>query len=531
MKHTFDAEIFTAFDDGVEVEQEAQPAAPTTFTLLKYGRNPYTIDGEDGEFDLDENDAQKIVDDFGKRGKDLVVDYDHATIKKDVSSEGKAPASGWIKAMRVTPSGIEVDTSWTDKAKSHIGNKEYRYHSAVIQFDRKTKRPKAIQSVALTNHPAIHGSEALIAANDHSNKAKGAEMDQELLQFAQECAENIGKLKTVLSRAFNDLAEKAKTEEEIKAFNDAKSKMLALADDGMDMTSESESEETAEVDEIGELIKWIDGRISEMDSEKDADKIAAYEEAKKIVSEFKGAEKPEGETVIVAQETTPEASTETAPPESDVGFSDIGMMLGLSDTSDKGKIKEQIVALNDYKSRTEKFLQLQNAKSLDDLAMRIVTLEAEKRAKAVEAQTTIALSDAKVAVEKAMLLGTLVENQRAWAEDFATRDLKAFNDFIGSVPMTMRSPVPASIALSDTSKVAALSKPVARKTSKHSPEAEKIAKLFGRDPKDVYKAYDDAANVAAGDFIPPSTTPPTPAAPTAKTEEVKKKGSFTGSFE
>ena len=141
---------------------KAGEAPATHFLLLRYGETTYTKDGRQAAFAFAEKDADAVIADFKQRGKDLVMDYDHATVKG-----GMAPASGWITNLTKEADGLFADVEWTDEAKKRLSLREYRYHSPVIYFD-KDGHPRALHSVALTNHPAMHQYPAL-AADDIDN--------------------------------------------------------------------------------------------------------------------------------------------------------------------------------------------------------------------------------------------------------------------------------------------------------------------------------------------------------------------------
>lgn len=159
------------------------PAAQK-FLLIRYGHTDYTKGQERGGFDFDEKDADAVIKDFQDRGKDLVVDYDHATL-----SGGEAPASGWIKNLEKGEDGLYATAEWTAKAEERLNGREYRYHSPVIFFSSKG-RPKALHSVALTNHPAFHGYPALAADDlgdgdvDRNTNKQGGNMNQSITALA-----------------------------------------------------------------------------------------------------------------------------------------------------------------------------------------------------------------------------------------------------------------------------------------------------------------------------------------------------------
>jgi len=161
MPHDADNLIYLAiqpFDDAAK----AGEAPATHFLLLRYGETQYTKDGKQAVFAFAEKDADAVIADFKQRGKDLVMDYDHATVKG-----GMAPASGWITNLTKEADGLFADVEWTEEAKQRLEKHEYRYHSPVIYFG-KDGHPRALHSVALTNHPAMHSYPAL-AADDIDN--------------------------------------------------------------------------------------------------------------------------------------------------------------------------------------------------------------------------------------------------------------------------------------------------------------------------------------------------------------------------
>jgi phage I-like protein len=179
MPHSEENLIYLAiqpFDDAAK----AGEAPATHFLLLRYGQTEYTKDGKQAAFQFSENDAEKVIADFKQRGKDLVMDYDHATVKG-----GMAPASGWITNLTKEADGLFADVEWTDEAKQRLEKREYRYHSPVIYFG-KDGHPRALHSVALTNHPAMHNYPAIAAddINNTPNPTKEKRMNETIKKLA-----------------------------------------------------------------------------------------------------------------------------------------------------------------------------------------------------------------------------------------------------------------------------------------------------------------------------------------------------------
>lgn len=132
---------------------------PETFLLLKFGRSVYTKDGKEGGFDFDAPAADALIAEFNSRSRDLVIDFEHSTL-----SGNEAPAAGWIDRLEKTAGGLCAHVKyWTDRAKEYLTRGEYRYFSPTLMFTQGGRKPAALHSVALTNHPALHGVDALVA--------------------------------------------------------------------------------------------------------------------------------------------------------------------------------------------------------------------------------------------------------------------------------------------------------------------------------------------------------------------------------
>lgn len=139
--------------------------APDEIKILPLG----TVHSQKGDFVVDDESFNLINRHFENRGLDLVIDYEHQTLK-DV----QAPAGGWIKKLVKTKDAIAAQVEWTAKAKQYLENKEYKYLSPVVICRKNDGKAVALHSVALTNTPAIDGMFALVNSIDISSPA-GAE--------------------------------------------------------------------------------------------------------------------------------------------------------------------------------------------------------------------------------------------------------------------------------------------------------------------------------------------------------------------
>jgi phage I-like protein len=121
------------------------------FQLFPYGESE--LEGPPAKkIIVDESSISSIVSEFKRRGNDLVVDYEHASLETEA-----APAAGWISRLIDKGSeGLWAAVTWTEKAKNFLKNREYRYYSPVFYIRKSDNRVISILSVALTNTPRLN---------------------------------------------------------------------------------------------------------------------------------------------------------------------------------------------------------------------------------------------------------------------------------------------------------------------------------------------------------------------------------------
>jgi phage I-like protein len=134
----------------------AMAELPGWLRLLPLGQ-VNLVDGRP-PFEVDPESLTDMVKAFGARGTDLVIDYEHQSLKG-----GQAPAAGWIKDLEAREDGLWAQVEWTGKAEDYLKQREYRYFSPVLRIDPDSRRPQEIMNVALTNVPAIQGLSPLVA--------------------------------------------------------------------------------------------------------------------------------------------------------------------------------------------------------------------------------------------------------------------------------------------------------------------------------------------------------------------------------
>jgi phage I-like protein len=135
--------------------------------LLPAGRfqavdgRPFDVHGN--HWYIDAEVAQQLISLAQARTNDLVIDYDHQTLKAEENGL-PAPASGWFKEMEWREgSGLWIKPKWTPRATDFIKNGEYKFLSAVFPYDAATGRPLRLHSAALVNRAGIDGLQAVEA--------------------------------------------------------------------------------------------------------------------------------------------------------------------------------------------------------------------------------------------------------------------------------------------------------------------------------------------------------------------------------
>lgn len=177
--------------------------APAEFRVLPEGK--IEIHGEAPAY-LDEQGANAIIAAFSDRGNDMVVDYEHQTMRDD-----KAPAAGWIKSLVWKgKEGLWAVVDWTKKAKDYLENREYRYFSPVMVLRASDRKIVQLINVALTNAPAINNLSPIVAKIQHDENKKKKEVGMlEILKklFGLAPEDDEGKVLAAAESAVNKLKE------------------------------------------------------------------------------------------------------------------------------------------------------------------------------------------------------------------------------------------------------------------------------------------------------------------------------------
>lgn len=139
---------------------DGAPAAPSSFRIFKQGFNESTK----GVFKFSDTSARRVMDRAKAYGNELAIDYAHgmfAFISADPAESGKA--AGWFTPELREGELWAASVSWTPKAERMLLDREYRYISPTFDTD-EAGEIHALHNVALTNIPALHSLEPLMAS-------------------------------------------------------------------------------------------------------------------------------------------------------------------------------------------------------------------------------------------------------------------------------------------------------------------------------------------------------------------------------
>ncbi|AUX31934.1 MULTISPECIES: phage protease [Sorangium] len=200
------------------VSLDGQP--PSELRLFRAGQNKTTK----GTYVFSERSATAVMAAFKEHGVELPFDYGHAmAVGANLSDDGKA--AGWF-TLEVRGGELwAVSIRWTDKAAKEIAAREWRYVSPWFEYDPESREITTIINVALTNIPATHEAQPLMAAS--------------LLEFL----ENSMREKIVSLLGLSAEA----TDEEIAAAVEAITKKLASAEEELSKAAKAAEETKANI--------------------------------------------------------------------------------------------------------------------------------------------------------------------------------------------------------------------------------------------------------------------------------------------
>jgi phage I-like protein len=149
---------------GGEVELSGVPG---TIAVLPLGH----VVSSKGAFEVDEDSFRAMQEQIARRGVDLVVDYEHQTLKGV-----EAPAAGWVKELKLEGGNIVAVVEWTPRGAEYLKNKEYRYLSPVVNVRKSDNKAVGLHSLALTNTPAIEHMKPIVNSENFEEGEQSMDM-------------------------------------------------------------------------------------------------------------------------------------------------------------------------------------------------------------------------------------------------------------------------------------------------------------------------------------------------------------------
>jgi phage I-like protein len=149
---TLDARAFAT--EGSSTDTPARQS----IRLFQWGDNPT----DKGTLILDRAGADEVLRRFAQRGNALPFDFEHQMFSDGIA--GPVPAAGWIEqgGIQARDDGLYVTVAWTERARTALNAREYRYFSPTVLTD-KSKRVVELLPPALVNYPAMYGLQPLAA--------------------------------------------------------------------------------------------------------------------------------------------------------------------------------------------------------------------------------------------------------------------------------------------------------------------------------------------------------------------------------
>lgn len=208
---------------------------PEIIRILPIGE----VKSRKGDFIVDDESVELIKLYFSGRKVDLVIDYEHQSLDNT-----QAPAAGWITEIGSEDDAVTAKVKWTDKAEEYLRNREYRYLSPVVLIRKSDRKAVAVQSVALTNTPAIDGMFPVVnslTGDDDNEEPKEEKMDIKELRVLLGLDENA--TEEDVKKKIAEIKENAEKQAEEESIPVANSVVLSLL--GLDEKAKTEDVVTA----------------------------------------------------------------------------------------------------------------------------------------------------------------------------------------------------------------------------------------------------------------------------------------------
>lgn len=173
---------------------DSPASPPTEFCVFGKGTNP----SEKGDFLFDGAAAKAVMDHAKRWGNRFPFDWCHKMVRMDgpdPAEDGKA--AGWFTPELRDGALWATAITWTPLARQKIGDREFVYFSPAFNVDDE-ERVVELTNVALTNLPAMHGIEQLVAADTREHAA--APTTVQTIIVSKKRAKSVAEAKTIAKK-------------------------------------------------------------------------------------------------------------------------------------------------------------------------------------------------------------------------------------------------------------------------------------------------------------------------------------------
>lgn len=151
------------------IELSANGEPPTEFRVFRAG----VIETTKGLFKFSPESCARVLSAAAKWANEFPIDYEHASLgaqwAPDPAEAGKA--AGWFRPAERDGELWATGVTWTARAAEKLRAREYRYMSPTFTADEDGSISELI-NVALTNLPATHGLDPLVASRGDAPKER-----------------------------------------------------------------------------------------------------------------------------------------------------------------------------------------------------------------------------------------------------------------------------------------------------------------------------------------------------------------------
>lgn len=148
---------------------------PRAFRVIPVGRFHSYDDRPNGHWHLTPERGRMIAALANQSSRGLLIDFEHESLKN-----AAAPEAGRAKALEWRDDGLYVaDATWTAEARAMIAADKKRFISPVFRFNGATGEVLSLESIALTDNPALLGLTDLsqVAVASAQRQSVGSETD------------------------------------------------------------------------------------------------------------------------------------------------------------------------------------------------------------------------------------------------------------------------------------------------------------------------------------------------------------------